>query len=68
MRCSFARLGGELSKSVPIEAYPVTGAHQRDCMPLLQDKRMLVRREELIGDVIRVIADDLRLREADFAS
>jgi hypothetical protein len=34
---------------------------------LLQDKRMLVRCEELIGDVIRVIADDLRLR-ADFAS
>jgi hypothetical protein len=37
-------------------------------MPLLQDKRMLVRREELIGGgVVRVSADDLRLR-ADFAS
>jgi hypothetical protein len=43
-------------------------AHRRDGMPLLQDKRMLVRREELIGGgVVRVIADDLRLR-ADFAS
>jgi hypothetical protein len=34
-------LGGEPTKSVPIEAYAVTRAHRRDCHTLLQDQRML---------------------------
>jgi hypothetical protein len=34
-------LGGEPTKSVPIEAYAVTRAHRRDCHALLQDQRML---------------------------